>query len=142
MSDKHLLESSLELVASAEPRVVGRFYERLFEMRPDFRALFGRRSSEAQEKMLLEAISAVVANVEDGEWLDRNLRALGAKHVDYGVTDDMYPVVAEALLATLSDIAGPAWDDTLAGAWTRALTAVASTMIAGADDARAAAAAE
>jgi len=47
--------------------------------------------------------------------------------------------VAEAMLATLSDIAGPAWDEAVSGAWTRALNAVAGTMIAGATDARAAA---
>ena len=70
---------------------------------PELSVLFGRRSAEAQGRMLLEAVVAVVDHLQDMPWLDHTLRALGARHVDYGVTEEMYPLVASALIDTLAE---------------------------------------
>jgi hemoglobin-like flavoprotein len=129
---KTLIQKNLEVVTQEAPDVVARFYARLFERHPELARLFGRRSAEAQQKMLLEAIVAVVDRLEDAPWLDSTLRALGRKHVDYGVTDEMYPMVASALIDTLRDASGAAWDDATEQAWSTALGFVAETMIAGA----------
>jgi hemoglobin-like flavoprotein len=82
--------------------------------------------------MVLQAILAVVEHMDDAAWLRGTLRPLGAKHLAYGVTEPMYPMVAEALLATLARASGSSWDVEIEGAWTRAITAVAGEMIAGA----------
>ena len=132
MSTKALIEKNLELVTQNAPDLVARFYATLFERNPQLAPLFGRRSAEAQQQMLLQAIVAVVDHLEDSAWLNGTLRALGRKHVDYGVTDEMYPLVASALLDSLRDASGDGWDAATAEAWTGALTFVAETMIAGA----------
>lgn len=139
MSTKALIERNLELVTHSAPDLIARFYATLFERNPQLAPLFGRRSAEAQQKMLLQAIGAVVDHLEDSAWLNGTLRALGQKHVEYGVTDEMYPMVASALLDSLRDASGEGWDDATAQAWTGALTFVAETMIAGARDAAVAA---
>jgi hemoglobin-like flavoprotein len=82
--------------------------------------------------MLLEAIVAVVDHLQDMPWLDGTLRALGRKHVEYGVTEDMYPLVASALMDTLRDASESAWDEPTAEAWGEALNFVAGRMMAGA----------
>jgi hemoglobin-like flavoprotein len=57
---------------------------------------------------------------------------MGAKHVDYGVTTEMYGWVGESLLATLAEVAGADWTPPLAIAWTEAYGAIAGLMQMGA----------
>jgi hemoglobin-like flavoprotein len=132
MSPKQLVEANLAIVVQAEPDVVGRFYAKLFQRHPELQRLFGRRSQREQEKMLTEAILAVVGHMEDAAWLRGVLRPLGAKHVTYGVTEAMYPLVANALIDTLREVSGSAWSPEVQSAWSGALNAVAGEMIAGA----------
>lgn len=132
MSPKQLIEMNLAIVVQAAPDVVGRFYATLFERHPELQRLFGRRSQREQEKMLTEAILAVVGHMEDAAWLSGVLRPLGAKHVAYGVTEAMYPLVAHALIDTLREVSGAHWSPDVERAWSDALGAVAGEMIAGA----------
>lgn len=135
--DATVLRQSLELVASREPQITKRFYEIFFARYPVVVPLFSRNAPERQQKMLQDAIVAVVDHVEDATWLTETLTAIGAKHVDYGVTDEMYPWVGECLLATLAEIAGPEWTPEVAKAWTDAYGAISGLMIRGAATARA-----
>ncbi len=61
--------------------------------------------------------------------------ALGAKHVGYGVTDEMYDQVGDALLATLAEAAAEAWTAEVAMQWTLAFGAIAGMMKDGAANA-------
>ncbi len=125
------LRESFDLVVSRAPDMTRRFYAILFERYPQVRPLFGR-STEKQEQMLTRALVAVLDRLEDGIWLGDTLRALGAKHVDYGVTEEMYPWVGDALLATLAEVAGEAWTPQVEKAWTDAYGAIAGLMLDGA----------
>lgn len=136
MNANDLIRTNLELVATRAPDLTARFYERLFTVNPQLRPMFGRRSAEAQQRMLLEAIVAVVDHLEDATWLESTLGALGEKHVDYGVEDAMYPLVGDALVATLAEVSAEAWSSEVDAAWRAALGFVSDTMIAGAERAR------
>jgi hemoglobin-like flavoprotein len=83
--------------------------------------------------MLAGAIAAVLDHLEDAPWLASTLGALGAKHVEYGVTDAMYDQVGDALLATLAEVAAEAWTPVVAEQWTAAYGAISGLMRAGAD---------
>src|SRR5262249_31742692 len=96
------------------------------------RLLFGRRSQDAQEKMLTQALVAVMDHLDDAAWFTQTLEALGARHAGYGVTDAMYDWVGDALLATLAEVAGGGWTPGLALEWSRAYGVIAVTMQAGA----------
>ncbi|MGK4003548.1 globin domain-containing protein [Sorangium sp. So ce1036] len=127
-----LLRESFELVLEREPNITHRFYGILFSRYPQVKPLFGRNSQAQQEKMLAEALAAVIDKLEDASWLEEKLMAMGAKHVDYGVTDEMYPWVADALISALGEAAGADWTPEHHKAWTDALNAIASLMIRGA----------
>jgi hemoglobin-like flavoprotein len=135
--DVTTLRSSFELVVEREPELTARFYERLFRDYPQARPLFSRNDPRRQQEMLRDALVAVLQRIEDGVWLESTLKTLGAKHVGYGVTDEMYDWVGASLLGTLADIAGDAWTPTLEAAWTDAFGAIAGLMKAGADEAAA-----
>lgn len=123
-----LLRTSFELVATANPAFVSRFYEILFERYPRARPLFPPNGMARQAEMLTSALVAVLDHLEDAPWLQTTLGALGAKHVGYGVTREMYDWVGASLLATLAEVAGPAWTPDLQGAWSEAYGAIASLM--------------
>ncbi|HEX3762440.1 MAG TPA: globin domain-containing protein [Kofleriaceae bacterium] len=126
----NLLRQSFEVVATANPRFVSRFYEILFERYPHARPLFPANGMARQEEMLTGALVAVLDHLEDAPWLQDTLGALGAKHVDYGVTREMYDWVGASLLATLAEVAGPAWTPELQAAWGEAYGAIVSLMLA------------
>lgn len=129
--DVAALRGSFDLILAREPELSRRFYETLFERHPEARPLFGG-SVRAQEEMLTRTLVAVVDRAEDGVWLADTLRALGAKHVDYRVTDEMYPWVGDALLATLAEVAREAWTPRVDAAWRAAYDTMAALMIEGA----------
>src|SRR5947207_4464211 len=104
-----LLRASFEVVATANPRFVHRFYEVLFERYPQTRPMFPASGMARQEEMLTGALIAVLDHLEDAPWLTETLGALGAKHVGYGVTREMYDWVRASLLATLAEVVGSAW---------------------------------
>ncbi len=130
--DPTILRASFEIVIDRRPDLTLRFYEILFAKYPALAPMF-RRDRQAQSKMLAGAITAVLDHLEDAPWLTTTLGELGAKHVDYGVTDEMYGMVGDALLATLAEAAAEAWTPVVAEQWTLAYTAIASMMQAGAN---------
>ncbi|MET0340240.1 MAG: globin domain-containing protein [Polyangiales bacterium] len=129
--DPSVLQSSFDLVIEREPRMTARFYEILFTRYPEVRPLFGRDQT-MQGAMLQTALTSVLERLEDAPWLASTLGAMGRKHLDYGVTYEMYDWVGECLLATLAEIAGEGWTPAVAAQWTEAYGAIAGLMQAGA----------
>lgn len=126
-----VLRQSFEIVVERAPNLTHRFYEILFTRYPQAQRLFGRNPQRVQEEMLTRALVAVMDHIEDAAWLRETLGALGDKHVGYGVTNEMYAWVGDALLATLAEVAGEAWTPEVAAAWTEAYGAIAGMMMAG-----------
>lgn len=134
--DVEALRGSFQVVVERSPDVVHRFYDILFARYPQARPMFSRNSRETQEKMLTGALVAVLDHLEDAPWLSEQLSAMGAKHVGYGVTDEMYGWVGECLVAALKDAAGDAWTPRVEKAWLDAFGAISGLMIGGAKAAR------
>lgn len=126
-----LLRTSLALVVEKQPEITPRFYEILFDRYPQARSLFGRNSAQAQQRMLQDAIVAVVDHVEDAAWLKEQLHTMGARHKGYQVAPEMFPWVGECLLATLAEIAGESWTPEIEAAWKDAYGAITGLMLEG-----------
>jgi hemoglobin-like flavoprotein len=127
-----ILRSSFDLVVERQPQLTRRFYEILFERYPEAKPLFHRNKPELQEKMLTDTLVAVMDRLDDAPWLTATLKGMGAKHLEYGVTNEMYGWVGASLLAALAEAAGPDWTPELEAAWTEAYGAIAGLMQAGA----------
>jgi len=125
-----LLRDSFNLVATVNPKITTRFYEILFERYPQTQAMFPVANRARQAEMLTGALVAVMDHLEDAPWLTDTLGALGEKHLDYGVTREMYDWVGASLLAALAETAGNKWNPELNAAWTEAYGAIVSLMTA------------
>lgn len=126
------LESSFDLIAPRGEELVETFYGKLFERAPAVRPLFAGTDMKRQRAMLLAALVLLRNSLRDPEALVPKLRALGARHVGYGATAEMYPLVGEVLLASMAEIAGDAWTPEIEAAWVEAYGVVQSVMLEGA----------
>src|SRR5215831_16489643 len=102
-----LIRSSFDALRPHAPLLVDRFYATLFERYPQVRPLFTHVDLPRQKQMLTQALSLLVANLENPEILKSYLGQLGAKHVRYGARDAHYDAVGECLLAAMAEVAGP-----------------------------------
>src|SRR5688572_11285136 len=127
-----LLRQSFELVVERAPHLTQRFYAILFERYPATQEMFPAARRGQQENMLTQALVAVLDHLEDAPWLTSTLHGLGARHVHYGVSIEMYAWVGDALLSAISEVAGPDWTPELKRAWSDAYAAIAGLMQEGA----------
>lgn len=128
--DKQLLEHSLASVDLPDDGLTVRFYEILFDRYPAVEPMF-QRDRKIQAEMLRTAIVSVIDHLDNAEWLTTNLGSLGKRHAEMGVTAPMYAAVGECMIEAMSEIGGDAWTGDMTAAWTEALTAVSSLMLAG-----------
>lgn len=131
-----LLRESIGIAASREPVITKRFYAILFERYPQVRPMFSRNEPETQQRMLQETILAALDHLDDPAWLETNVKALGARHVDYGVTDEMYGWVGECLIAALADLCGDQWTAEHEASWAAVYGVLTELALAGAADER------
>src|SRR3712207_1275081 len=134
------LETSFDLVAARRDELVDRFYRRLFTDAPATRALFVHADMRAQKRALLGALVALRRSLRDLTSIAPFLADLGARHARYGVCPEHYPLVGAALLETMAEGGGAAWQPSFTGEWARAYQMVAQIMMDGAEQAAAAAA--
>lgn len=123
----HLVQSSWEKVRPISAQAAELFYNRLFDIAPELRALFKTDMGE-QGHRLMEMIDTAVANLDTWDQLVPAVQALGRRHAGYGVKDADYDSVAAALLWTLEHGLGEAFTDAVRTAWVSVYTTLAETM--------------
>lgn len=104
------------------------FYDRLFEVDPTIRKLFDRVSMSVQRAKLTAFLDGAVSSLDRLDDVLPKVEALGRRHAGYGVLDSHYDSVGAALLWTLKQGLGDAWDAETEEAWTAAYTVLSSTM--------------
>lgn len=126
-----LVQTSWAQVVPIRTQAAALFYGRLFQLDPSLRALFRAPIAEQGER-LMNMIDIAVRGLGRLDSLLPAVQALGARHLDYGVQTAHYDTVGEALLWTLEQGLGPAFDADTRTAWTAVYGALASAMQAGA----------
>jgi methyl-accepting chemotaxis protein len=130
--DLESLETTFDLVAPRGDELTDIFYARLFEAAPSVRPLFDATDLRRQKAMLLGTLVLLRNSLRNLDAMVPKLRALGARHVAYGVEPAHYVVVGEVLIASMAQIAGDAWRPEHELAWAAALAVVADVMLSGA----------
>lgn len=125
-----LLERTFAAVAPKGLQLAARFYDELFKRYPAIKPMFASTDMKKQEKMLLGALELVIRNLRNPDQLLPALQFLGKKHQKLGARKEHYGAVTETLLDVMQEFAGTQWNDENNAAWSKALQAVASTMLA------------
>ncbi|MEN9580954.1 MAG: hypothetical protein RJA70_3963 [Pseudomonadota bacterium] len=139
IQDKHHIKRSWKLVVPIAETAADLFYRRLFELKPEYRALFPE-DMQAQKRKLLRMLAFVVRAIDfpDQQWkqdvpIEEDLLlvilALGRRHTDlYKIPDESYVTVGEALLWTLGYGLGEAFTEEVREAWLKVYTLLVRTM--------------
>lgn len=124
---KELVQSSFGKVAPIADTAADLFYQRLFEIDPGLRPLF-KEDMREQKKKLMQMLAAAVHGLDDLGALVPAVQDLGARHAAYGVLDQHYDTVAEALLWTLEKGLGDDFTPETKEAWITVYGVLAGTM--------------
>jgi nitric oxide dioxygenase len=132
--DINSLETSFDAIADRGDEVVEDFYNRIFTVAPGLRGLFpGRHDPPAQGRPGDAGARPQVA-AQLGRDRPDAARAW-ARHVDYGAQPEHYPVVGQALIEAMANVAGDAWRPEYNEAWAQAYEVLVGEMLIGAAEA-------
>ncbi len=123
-----LVQQSFAKVVPIADQAAVLFYDRLFELAPQVRAMFPDDMTEQRRKLMMMLV-AVVNGLGDLPSILPAAGALAKRHTGYGAKAEHYPVVGAALLWTLEKGLGDAWTPEVAEAWTAAYGTLSGYMI-------------
>jgi hemoglobin-like flavoprotein len=130
-----LVQSSFQSLGPQLPTMAARFYQELFRRDPALRPMFTTDLAEQQVRFATK-LSEIVHAIPRLDDLLTHTRALGARHVAYGVRAADYQTVGAALLDALAAVLGESFDAPTRQAWVLAYNLMAETMLEGATSAR------
>ncbi len=132
----HLVQSTFAMVEPIADDAAVLFYNRLFELDPALKPLFSSDMA-AQRKALMSTLKVAVKGLTDLDSIVPAVQQLGERHGSYGVKDEDYSTVAEALLWTLEQGLGAEFTEEVKEAWTDVYMLLAGVMIDAANSASA-----
>ena len=123
-----LIQESFAEVALQADAAASVFYHRLFTLQPTLRLMFPADLTEQKQK-LMATLGFAVGSLTKFDVLVPALAGLGRKHALYGVKDEHYALVGEALLWTLDELLGAdIFTTETQAAWTKMYGTVADVM--------------
>lgn len=117
-AQKQLVQTTWGQVVPIADAAAAMFYARLFLIDPSTRPLFRATDLAQQRKKLMHVIGMAVTGLDKLDALVPTVEDLGRRHAGYGVRDEHYNSVGAALLWTLEQGLGSAWNDETKAAWT------------------------
>ncbi len=130
-----LVQESMAILFQDDGGFANDFYERLFKIAPEVQHLF-KGSIKIQGYLMTHMLKGAIYSFGRPKNLALGFQELGKRHLDYGVEDYHYPIVREALVATLRDRLGDNYKPELKEAWEWVIEQAFALMLQGAEKAR------
>ncbi|MBK1631612.1 hypothetical protein CKO31_12830 [Thiohalocapsa halophila] len=115
-------------------QVCADFYQRLFTRYPELRPLF-KGNIERQTALFVTMLNTVVSALDNPKPVVPLIKAVGARHADYGVEDADYDKFAAVLLDSFADALGARFTPQVRRAWAEVYAELSATMRQGAEEA-------
>ena len=122
-----LIKESWAKVYPIADKAAELFYAKLFELDPELQKLFPTDMTE-QGRKLMTMINVAVSSLDNLAAVVPAVQESGRRHVNYGVKDEDYDTVGEALIWTLGAGLGDDFTDDVKQAWVEVYTLLAATM--------------
>ncbi len=104
------------------------FYSKLFIDNPKLKKMFPS-SMEQQHRKLIMMLNFIILRLGNPQVITEDIKAMALRHKGYGVKDEHYKLVGEALLWTIECGLGNGWNEKTKDAWTACYTMLADLMI-------------
>lgn len=131
-----MITESFELIKPNADKVADKFYETLFKDFPQAKPLFKGVNLEKQKIALINSLVFSVSHLKKLDELEKYLKGLGARHVDYGAADEHYDWVGQSLLKTFKHFLKQKWTKRLSKEWESLYSVMADIMKEGAEERR------
>ena len=115
-------------------QVCADFYQRLFTRYPELRPLF-KGNIDRQTALFVTMLNTVVSALDNPKPVVPLIKAVGARHADYGVEDADYDKFAAVLLDSFADALGERFTPQVRRAWAEVYAELSATMRQGAEEA-------
>ncbi|MCB0034816.1 MAG: hypothetical protein KDE51_12375 [Anaerolineales bacterium] len=122
-----LIQKNFVFLQSQSDRLVDLFYGRLFSIAPEVKPLF-TGDMHKQGQKLMGFLQLAILGLQEPQNIIPAIKSLGERHHDYGVTQNHYPLVGEALLWAIAELSGEQFTAELEDAWTEAYYLLAGLM--------------
>jgi len=122
-----LVQETFDKVRPISEEAAKLFYNRLFELDPSLKSLF-KGDMKTQGKMLMQMLDYAVTGLDRLDTIILTIQNLGIRHASYGVKDEYYETVGEALLWTLEQGLGKDFTPDVKDAWVEAYKLLSDTM--------------
>lgn len=121
------LQASLHLMLQDEVAFARLFYDKVFTIAPQARALF-RSNMTDQGRLLTHMLGGIVYSLSRPAHLTTGLKKLGQSHIKYGVKPAHYPIVKQAMMEAIDETLGNLKTGKSLDAWSTALDFVMNAM--------------
>ena len=111
-----LVQESFAKVKPIAPQAGALFYKNLFQLAPELRPLF-REDVSDQGRKLMDMLAVAVGMLRQPQRLKEAVEQLGTRHAAYGVKEEHFKPVGEALLLTLEQGLGSDFTPQVKMAW-------------------------
>lgn len=128
VEEADLLRRTLRRLARTRGETALLFYDRLFEIAPETRRMFSG-DMELQATKIISTLGTIVAELHNHAVLAPIATDLARRHVRYGVREEHYDLVHEALIWTLERSLGGEFTDDVRDVWHKAYGGLAAMMI-------------
>ncbi|MDW3210784.1 MAG: globin domain-containing protein [Reichenbachiella sp.] len=125
-----LVKSCWQTVAPNAIPLAMKFYDDLFEAKPEYRKLFSGDMNKQAEKLMM-TLGFLMANVDRVDKIKDAIHKLGALHVKFKVLPEYYPPVQKALVGAIAQFMDDEWSYEHEAAWNKLISAVGDMMIEG-----------
>ncbi len=122
-----LVQDTFDKIRPISEEAAKLFYNRLFELAPSLESLF-KGDMKTQGRMLMQMLDYAVTGLDRLDTIVPTIQDLGKRHVGYGVREEYYETVGEALLWTLEQGLGKGFTPDVKEAWTEAYKLLSDTM--------------
>lgn len=137
MNEKQIMiiEETFSRVLEIQDTAAELFYEKLFELDPELKPLF-RGDMKEQGRKLMSALNAAVGSLKNPEKIIPVLEQMAVRHVSYGVEEEHYATVGNALISTLEKGLGDLFTQEAKEAWVSVYDLVSGVMVCAAKKAK------
>ena len=122
-----LVQDTFDKIRPISEKAAKLFYNRLFELDPSLKSLF-KGDMKTQGKMLMQVVDYAVTGLDRLDTIILAIQNLGIRHAGYGVKDEYYETVGEALLWTLEQGLGKDFTPDVKDAWVEAYKLLSDIM--------------
>lgn len=124
-----LIKKNWKSLQGINPVLIGDvFYRKLFIDFPQAKRMF-KISREEQAAKLIDMLNTIIVRLQRINELTDDITQMAKRHVEYGVKDEHYQYVGNALIWTLKQASRDEWNEELENAWIKCYTFLADTMI-------------